>query len=394
MGKLRLSRDQFGSFLKQNPQFIREFERLFQEIDDAIDSLNLAPPGASTVGPAGPAGPAGPTGATGATGATGPAGAPGAPGPPGSDGDDGPAGPPGPMGPMGAMGLNGPPGLPGSDGDDGAPGPPGSTGPTGATGPAGAAGAAGAPGPPGAEGDDGAMGFPGPPGATGPAGATGAPGAPGPPGPPGEDGVDGMPGPPGPSGPPAAGDSVTTDVVLDTTDAARLFVSVTAGAYWVDVTMMFDVVGGSGADGFLLDDGNDGTIAVTGNLGEVAGDTSTVIAIAAPFPSGAGYAFSGVDGVVRLTGFVVVTTAGEIGFTPKVFGTPTSVTLKAGSGFLVIPQTAQSVASNPTPRLNELRDPNGSVEFAQQQALQFRVENRTSDPGSPAVGEIWLRTDL
>jgi hypothetical protein len=41
-----------------------------------------------------------------------------------------------------------------------------------------------------------------------------------------------------------------------------------------------------------------------------------------------------------------------------------------------------------------LRDPNGSVQFAQQQALQFRIENRTSDPGSPAVGEIWLRTDL
>ena len=24
----------------------------------------------------------------------------------------------------------------------------------------------------------------------------------------------------------------------------------------------------------------------------------------------------------------------------------------------------------------------------------FRVENRTSDPGAPAVGQIWLRTDL
>ena len=38
--------------------------------------------------------------------------------------------------------------------------------------------------------------------------------------------------------------------------------------------------------------------------------------------------------------------------------------------------------------------PTASVSFAQQQATSFRVENRTSDPGSPAVGEIWLRTDL
>jgi hypothetical protein len=38
--------------------------------------------------------------------------------------------------------------------------------------------------------------------------------------------------------------------------------------------------------------------------------------------------------------------------------------------------------------------PTASVDFLQQQALQFRVENRTSDPGSPAAGELWLRTDL
>jgi len=44
--------------------------------------------------------------------------------------------------------------------------------------------------------------------------------------------------------------------------------------------------------------------------------------------------------------------------------------------------------------LNEFGNPTGSVEFNQQQALQFRLENRTSDPGSPAVGQMWLRTDL
>ena len=44
--------------------------------------------------------------------------------------------------------------------------------------------------------------------------------------------------------------------------------------------------------------------------------------------------------------------------------------------------------------LNEFGNPTASVEFNQQQALQFRIENRTSDPGSPAVGQMWLRTDL
>lgn len=44
--------------------------------------------------------------------------------------------------------------------------------------------------------------------------------------------------------------------------------------------------------------------------------------------------------------------------------------------------------------LNELGNPTGSIQFSQQQGLQFRIENRTSDPGSPAVGEVWFRTDL
>lgn len=44
--------------------------------------------------------------------------------------------------------------------------------------------------------------------------------------------------------------------------------------------------------------------------------------------------------------------------------------------------------------LHELGEPTASVEFAQQEALQFRIENLTTDPGSPAEGQIWLRTDL
>lgn len=44
--------------------------------------------------------------------------------------------------------------------------------------------------------------------------------------------------------------------------------------------------------------------------------------------------------------------------------------------------------------LSTIDAPTASVNFAQQQATQFRIENRTSDPGAPADGEIWLRTDL
>lgn len=44
--------------------------------------------------------------------------------------------------------------------------------------------------------------------------------------------------------------------------------------------------------------------------------------------------------------------------------------------------------------LNELGLPSGSIDFNGQQALSFRIENRTSDPVSPTAGQIWLRTDL
>jgi len=35
-----------------------------------------------------------------------------------------------------------------------------------------------------------------------------------------------------------------------------------------------------------------------------------------------------------------------------------------------------------------------AMNFNGQQAQAFVIENRTSDPGSPATGQIWLRTDL
>jgi hypothetical protein len=46
------------------------------------------------------------------------------------------------------------------------------------------------------------------------------------------------------------------------------------------------------------------------------------------------------------------------------------------------------------PTLDLITAPAASVNFNGQQATSFRVENRSSDPGSPTTGQIWLRTDL
>lgn len=45
-------------------------------------------------------------------------------------------------------------------------------------------------------------------------------------------------------------------------------------------------------------------------------------------------------------------------------------------------------------KLNQCDIPDGAVAFNQQQAIALVIENRTSDPGTPVDGQIWLRTDL
>lgn len=58
------------------------------------------------------------------------------------------------------------------------------------------------------------------------------------------------------------------------------------------------------------------------------------------------------------------------------------------------PTTAKVQAIIGATKLNELSNPDGSVEFNNQQALQFIIEKRTDDPITPVDGRIWLRTDL
>jgi hypothetical protein len=46
--------------------------------------------------------------------------------------------------------------------------------------------------------------------------------------------------------------------------------------------------------------------------------------------------------------------------------------------------------TNPAEKL----DVEGNLDMNQNQVKNMRIENRTSDPASPAVGQIWIRTDL
>ena len=47
-----------------------------------------------------------------------------------------------------------------------------------------------------------------------------------------------------------------------------------------------------------------------------------------------------------------------------------------------------------TATLDTLPAPTAAVDFNDQQATAFRIENRTDDPASPSTGQLWLRTDL
>ena len=68
--------------------------------------------------------------------------------------------------------------------------------------------------------------------------------------------------------------------------------------------------------------------------------------------------------------------------------------LTAGTAITFADTGANGTLTVSVQSLDSVPQPVASVQFNQQQALQFRVENRTSDPASPSTGQIWLRTDL
>lgn len=66
----------------------------------------------------------------------------------------------------------------------------------------------------------------------------------------------------------------------------------------------------------------------------------------------------------------------------------------AGAGITFVDAGANSSFTIGADVLQNIPKPTGTVDFNGQQASNFRIENRTSDPGAPSVGQIWIRTDL
>jgi len=200
-------------------------------------------------------------------------------------------------------------------------------------------------GPPGfaVDGEDGGW---GPPGMNGIAGAAGAMG---PPGFEGDEGPPGIPGPMGPAGPQAAGDSILSDVVLDAT-GTLLEVTLGVGVYWFDLTASVFGVGVSLGNNSLTTE--ESTCTFTGFCTALIGYAGGANPTSAAGVDTNGLVISGFNAAVpsgtygyHVAGFINVTVAGTFGFRVTELGAPTSVTLKAGSGLLVIPQTSTSVAS-------------------------------------------------
>jgi hypothetical protein len=61
------------------------------------------------------------------------------------------------------------------------------------------------------------------------------------------------------------------------------------------------------------------------------------------------------------------------------------------SGFIQTASGTQSIDG--TKSFSALKI-SGSMDCNNQQMLSMRIENRTSDPGSPTVGQMWFRTDI
>ncbi len=70
--------------------------------------------------------------------------------------------------------------------------------------------------------------------------------------------------------------------------------------------------------------------------------------------------------------------------------------VSAGSTTIIVQHDEYEETSGPVtpPRLDQVPPAMAPVQFNGQQAISLAIENRTSDPGTPTTGQIWLRTDL
>lgn len=153
--------------------------------------------------------------------------------------------------------------------------------------------------------------------------------------------------------------------------------------------------------------GSSGTsITVTSRLSATAGDSNITLDLPGVGTAGS-YNSVTVDAYGRITsgqllGYVTssgtsMTRTSAISFTvgsSNVTFDLSATGVGAGSYISVTVDDRGRVTNAQTLTLDQVNAPAASVNFADQQATSFRVENRTSDPGSPTVGQLWLRTDL
>ncbi len=132
-------------------------------------------------------------------------------------------------------------------------------------------------------------------------------------------------------------------------------------------------------------------------------DTGTQVQIAArPLRMdngvGNGIRFKNAAGTFELTG-LCLTASDELSFLGA-----WSIPSLGGAPLLPVDDGLQDVGSSGQ-RINDLYAAGtlsadggatfgADVDFNQHQGLEFVVENRTSDPGSPVTGQLWIRTDL
>lgn len=160
-----------------------------------------------------------------------------------------------------------------------------------------------------------------------------------------------------------------------TTGNCRIFDSTASG----NVGTLFDL----GTAVFAVID--IGRNIVSTDVGNTFLDGTTGSANVTEYGSLSNNTFFGAGTVVA----TIVETDTDWRFTNNAGVTNTPVSASATWGAIVGTVTDQTDLA-----LDTINPPTASVSFADQQATSFRIENRTSDPGSPTEGQLWLRTDL